>query len=131
YVVELVGKKKLKILSLLFRRLLLLVGLAGYLPAQGLSVRSAALPGVSGLAVAPAEMVVVVVNPPLAQVPSDLTSIRLQMQPRSSVRVNSLVLSVPVVKSDSLGLWAVIPANAPLGRADFTLTVGTTVAKGS
>jgi hypothetical protein len=75
--------------------------------AQTLSIRHAALPGLtSGFSVAPGSMVVAV---PLL-LPNSSASIRLQMQPRGSAQI----LEMPVVAVNSSGTWALVPDNAPL-----------------
>ena len=92
--------------------------------AQTLSIRHAALPGLtSGFSVAPGSMVVAV---PLL-LPNSSASIRLQMQPRGS----ALILEMPVVAVNSSGIWALVPDNAPLGRVDATLTVNGASQSGS
>jgi hypothetical protein len=103
--------------------------LASSAAAQTLAIGSATLPALPGFyAVAPESLVIVIPNGPPELVRTlDLSAIKLQMQPRGSTQV----LPMTVVAGDSGIVRALVPANAPLGRADVTMTANAGTFAGS
>jgi uncharacterized protein (TIGR03437 family) len=73
-------------------------------------------------------MIVAIPSTPGALLPvKDLSTIRLELVPRGSTQV----IQTTVVAADSEMVWAVVPANAPIGRMDVTLTVNRGSASGN
>ena len=88
--------------------------------AQDLAISSAALPAFPGLySVAPKSLIVAIPPDTFPALPANIAAIRLEMLPRGSTQS----LSMTVTAAAAGMIWALVPANAPLGRSAVTLTV--------
>lgn len=115
----------------MWRLLLSTFALALPAVAQSLAVGSATLPWWAGsYSVAPGSMIVAIPKGPSGPFPGlpvkDLSAIRLEMQPRGTTQR----FATTVVTADTEMIWAVVPANAPLGWMDVFLTVNTSQVTG-